>query len=54
MPLDEAFETYKYLIEQADALGIAYFAFIRYAEKLDMEYDGEFNLSLSFQFISHQ
>ena len=45
MPLDEALATYRYFLEQADRLGLAYFSFIRYSEELDMVYDGEFHLS---------
>ncbi|KAF9030309.1 FMN-linked oxidoreductase [Hymenopellis radicata] len=41
MPLEETIETFKYFIEEADKLGMAYFALVRYAEILDPEYDGK-------------
>ncbi|KAF8921299.1 flavoprotein NADH-dependent oxidoreductase [Mucidula mucida] len=42
MPLEETIETFKYFIEEADKLGIAYFTLVRYADILNPEYDGEF------------
>lgn len=41
MPLDDTLATYSYLISELDKLNIAYITLVRYAAKLDVEYDGE-------------
>ncbi|KAG6901761.1 hypothetical protein C0995_008236 [Termitomyces sp. Mi166 len=41
MPLQEALDTYKYFLTEADKLGLSYITLVRYSEKLDVEYDGK-------------
>ena len=41
MTLEDTIETFSYFIKEADALGLAYICLVRYAAKLDVEYDGE-------------
>ena len=40
MPLDETIETFSHFIKEADALGLAYLCLVRYAEKLEVKFDG--------------
>ncbi len=40
MPLQEALDTFRYLITELNRLGIAYVALVRYAESLDSVIDG--------------
>ncbi|KAL5492855.1 hypothetical protein ACEPAI_4303 [Sanghuangporus weigelae] len=41
MTLEDTIETYSYFIKEADAIGLAYVCFVRYAAKLDTEFDGK-------------
>ena len=41
MSLEDTIETYYHFIKEADALGLAYICLVRYAAKLDAEFDGK-------------
>ena len=40
MTLEDTIETFSYFIKEADALGLAYICLVRYAEKLEVKFDG--------------
>ena len=41
MSLEDTIETYSHFIKEADTLGLAYICLVRYAAKLDVEFDGK-------------
>ena len=41
MMLKDTIETYSYFITEANAMGLAYVCLVRYAAKLDTEFDGK-------------
>ncbi|KAH6918059.1 flavoprotein NADH-dependent oxidoreductase [Coprinopsis sp. MPI-PUGE-AT-0042] len=41
MPLEETLETFRYLISEADKLGLAYITLLRYNPMHDLEFDGK-------------
>jgi hypothetical protein len=41
MPLEETLETFRYLISEADQLGLAYITLLRYNPMHDLEFDGK-------------
>ncbi|KAF8069030.1 hypothetical protein FPV67DRAFT_1448858 [Lyophyllum atratum] len=41
MPLQEALDTYTYFVSEADKLGLAYIALVRYVPAYDVEYEGK-------------
>ena len=41
MPLQDTLDTFGYIIEEADKLGLAYFSLLRAVSKLDVVFDGK-------------
>ncbi|CAK5282318.1 unnamed protein product [Mycena citricolor] len=41
MPLQDAIDTYSYLLKAVDTMGLSYVALVRYSEAFDPEYDGK-------------
>ena len=41
MTLEDTIETYSHFINKSETLGLAYICLVRYAAKLDPEFDGK-------------
>ena len=42
MTLEDTIETFSYFIKEVDVMNLAYVCLMRYAAKLDVEFDGEY------------